>query len=103
MEFSREIYWNVGHGVGTLLPMYLLTIASIAVLVSAFMKRVKVYKQGQSIDRLDQLPVRILNLIKNVLLQSKVLWVKGPGLAHGLFFWGFFLLFLGTWHRVDIL
>ena len=96
MEFSREIYWNVGHGVGTLLPMYLLTIASIAVLVSAFMKRVKVYKQGQSIDRLDQLPVRILNLIKNVLLQSKVLWVKGPGLAHGLFFWGFFLLFLGT-------
>jgi Fe-S oxidoreductase/nitrate reductase gamma subunit len=96
MEFSREIYWNVGHGVGTLLPMYLLTIASIAILVSAFMKRVKVYKQGQSIDRLDQLPVRILNLIKNVLLQSKVLWVKGPGLAHGLFFWGFFLLFLGT-------
>jgi Fe-S oxidoreductase/nitrate reductase gamma subunit len=96
MEFTREIYWNVGHGVGTLLPMYLLTIASIAVLVSAFMKRVKVYKQGQSIDRLDQLPVRILNLIKNVLLQSKVLWVKGPGLAHGLFFWGFFLLFLGT-------
>jgi Fe-S oxidoreductase/nitrate reductase gamma subunit len=96
MEFSREIYWNVGHGVGTLLPMYLLTIASIAILVSAFMKRVKVYKQGQSVDRLDQLPVRILNLIKNVLLQSKVLWVKGPGLAHGLFFWGFFLLFLGT-------
>ena len=96
MEFSREIYWNVGHGVGTLLPMYLLTLASIAILVSAFMKRVKVYKQGQSIDRLDQLPVRILNLIKNVLLQCKVLWVKGPGLAHGLFFWGFFLLFLGT-------
>ena len=96
MEFSREIYWNVGHGVGTLLPMYLLTLASIAILVSAFMKRVKVYKQGQSVDRLDQLPVRILNLIKNVLLQSKVLWVKGPGLAHGLFFWGFFLLFLGT-------
>ena len=30
------------------------------------------------------------------MLQSKVLWVKGPGLAHGLFFWGFFLLFLGT-------
>ena len=96
MEFSREIYWNVSHEVSTLLPMYLLTFASIAILVSAFMKRVKVYKQGQSVDRLDQLPVRILNLIKNVLLQSKVLWVKGPGLAHGLFFWGFFLLFLGT-------
>ncbi len=96
MEFTREIYWNVGHGVTTLLPMYLLTLASIAVLVNAFMKRIKVYKQGQAVDRLDQLPVRIINLAKGVLLQSKVIRVKGPGLAHGLFFWGFFLLFVGT-------
>ncbi len=96
MEISREIYWNVGHGVGTLLPMYLLTFAAIAVLASAFMRRIKVYKQGQPVDRLDQLPIRITNLAKNVLLQSKVTLVKGPGLVHGLFFWGFFLLFLGT-------
>jgi Fe-S oxidoreductase/nitrate reductase gamma subunit len=96
MEFTREIYWNVGHGINTLLPMYVLTFASIAMLVNAFMKRIKVYKQGQSIDRLDQLPVRIGNMVRNMLLQSKVLRVKGPGLAHGLFFWGFFLLFLGT-------
>jgi Fe-S oxidoreductase/nitrate reductase gamma subunit len=96
MEFTREIYWNVGHGVATLLPMYLLTFAAIVVLVNTFMKRIKVYKQGQTINRLDQLPVRIGNMVKNMLLQSKVLKVKGPGLAHGLFFWGFFLLFLGT-------
>ncbi len=96
MEFTREIYWNVGHGVTTLLPMYLLTFAAIAVLINAFMKRIKVYKQGQSIDRLDQMPVRIVHLVKGVLLQNKVTRVKGPGLAHGLFFWGFFLLFLGT-------
>jgi Fe-S oxidoreductase/nitrate reductase gamma subunit len=96
MELTREIYWNVGHGAGTLLPMYLLTIASLAILVSAFLRRVKVYKQGQPLDRLDQLPVRITNLIKNVLLQSKVIRAHGPGMAHGLFFWGFFLLFLGT-------
>ena len=96
MELTREIYWNVGHGVSTLLPMYLLTLAAVAVLATGFMKRLKVYKQGQAIDRLDQLPVRIAALAKGVLLQSKVLRVKGPGMAHGLFFWGFFLLFLGT-------
>jgi Fe-S oxidoreductase/nitrate reductase gamma subunit len=96
MEFTREIYWNVGHGAGTLLPMYLLILASIVVLVNAFLKRIKVYKQGQPLDRLDQLPVRVANLAKGVLLQSKVLHVRGPGLAHGTFFWGFFLLFLGT-------
>ncbi|GEM_PF-5470728 len=26
MEASREIYWNIGHGWTTLLPMYLLTL-----------------------------------------------------------------------------
>lgn len=96
MEFTREIYWNIGHGVGTLLPMYLLTFAAIGVLVKAFMQRIKVYKQGQPLERLDQLPTRILNLVKGALLQSKVIRVRGPGLTHGLFFWGFSLLFIGT-------
>ena len=90
MELTREIYWNVGHDAGTLLPMYLLTFASVAVLVSAFMKRIKVYKQGRPVERLDHLPERIFNLVKSVFLQSKVVLVKGPGLAHGFFFWGFF-------------
>ena len=36
MEFTREIYWNVGHGVTTLLPMYILTFAAIAILISGF-------------------------------------------------------------------
>jgi Fe-S oxidoreductase/nitrate reductase gamma subunit len=76
--------------------MYLLTCAAIAVLVNAFMTRIKTYRQGQALDRLDQLPRRMLRLVKSVLLQSKVTRSKGPGLAHGLFFWGFFLLFLGT-------
>ena len=30
MEFTREIYWNVGHGLTTLVPMYLLTFAAVA-------------------------------------------------------------------------
>jgi Fe-S oxidoreductase/nitrate reductase gamma subunit len=29
-------------------------------------------------------------------LQAKVLVVRGPGMAHALFFWGFLLLFIGT-------
>ncbi len=96
MELTREIYWNVGHGVNTLLPMYLLTVAAIAVLIYKFKERIKIYKQGQALNRSDQLPLRISGMIKSVLLQSKVLKVKGPGLAHSLFFWGFFTLFIGT-------
>jgi len=96
MEYTREIYWNVGHGAATLVPMYLLSLAAIAIFVYMFLQRVKIYKQGQTLNRTDQLPMRVTTMIKNVLLQSKVLNVRGPGLAHALFFWGFFILFLGT-------
>jgi Fe-S oxidoreductase/nitrate reductase gamma subunit len=96
MEYTREIYWNVGHGAATLVPMYLLSLAAVAILVTVFLQRIKVYKQGQTLNRTDQLPLRVTAMIKNVLLQSKVLNVRGPGVAHALFFWGFFVLFLGT-------
>ena len=96
MEYTREIYWNVGHGAATLVPMYLLSLAAVSVLVYVFLQRIKIYKQGQTLNRTDQLPLRVTTMIQNVLLQSKVLNVRGPGLAHALFFWGFFILFLGT-------
>lgn len=35
-------------------------------------------------------------MLENVLLQKKVAKVRWPGLLHGLFFWGFGLLFIGT-------
>ena len=96
MEFTREIYWNVGHGVLTLVPMYVLVIISLALLVRAFLQRRAVYRQGRSLDRLDNLGMRITDMLKNVLLQKKVIRVVWPGLFHALFFWAFFLLLIGT-------
>ncbi len=96
MELTREIYWNVGQGVSTLAPMYLLTLAAVALMAKAFLGRIKVYRQGQPLDRTDQLSQRIYYMFKTLLLQRKVLRVMGPGWAHGLFFWSFFILFLGT-------
>ncbi len=96
MEFTREIYWNVGNSAGVLVPMYVLTVVAFAVLVWGALQRLKVYKQGKSLNRTDNLGHRIVQAVKAVFLQSKVLKVKGPGIAHSLFFWGFFLLFIGT-------
>ena len=39
---------------------------------------------------------RIVLMLQNVLLQKKVSRVVWPGLLHGLFFWGFGLLVIGT-------
>ena len=96
MELTREIYWNVGHGATTLVPMYLLTLAAVALFVNAAWKRIAVYRKGQELNRTDNLAKRIVLMFKTMLLQTQVLKVRGPGVAHTLFFWGFFLLFIGT-------
>jgi len=96
MEFTREIYWNVGHGFTTLAPMYGLLLVAVAIFVLGCLKRIKVYRLGQPLERTDQLGKRIKNLLDNVCLQTKVFRVPGAGTAHALFFWSFFLLFIGT-------
>lgn len=96
MDATREIYWNVGHGFSTLGPMYFLALAAFAILAYGIIQRVKVYKTGLSLNRTDEPAARLVDMLKNVLLQTKVLRVTGPGIAHAVFFWGFFLLFIGT-------
>ncbi|TYB34727.1 MAG: 4Fe-4S dicluster domain-containing protein [Flexistipes sinusarabici] len=94
MEFTREIYWNVGHGV--LIPMYLLTFIAIGIMIFGFYKRYLVYKMGGSENRLDSLFDRIFYMLRNVFSQQKVIRERIPGIFHGIFFWGFLLLFIGT-------
>ncbi|HEX8960150.1 MAG TPA: heterodisulfide reductase-related iron-sulfur binding cluster [Geobacteraceae bacterium] len=96
MEATRELYWNIGHGASVLVPMYLFTFAALGLLLRSGMQRLKIYRQGKPLNRTDSRARRIGMVLRNVLLQSRVLLVKGPGYAHGLFFWGFFLLFIGT-------
>ena len=96
MEASREIYWNIGHGWTTLVPMYLLTLAAMGMLIFGALRRLKVYRLGKPIDRTDHFWQRLAWATANVLGQSKVARVRWPGLAHSMFFWGFFLLFIGT-------
>jgi len=94
MELTREIYWNVGHGV--LLPMYLLVLAAFGILGWGFWQRIKVYRQGQKLDRRDDLVGRIAAALRQVVTQHQVMRVAGAGSAHGLFFFAFVLLTIGT-------
>ena len=96
MEFTREIYWNVGGGMSTLLPMYLFTLVALAVMGYGIAARIKVYRQGKPLGRKVEIKKNIPAFLKASLLQLKVLRVPGSGTAHALFFWGFFLLFIGT-------
>ncbi len=94
MDITREIYWNVGHGV--VLPMYLFAALTLAILIYGFVRRIRVYRQGKRLQRLDHLPKRILRLVNRGIGQLRVMLVKAPGIAHALQFWGILLLFIGT-------
>jgi len=94
MEVTREIYWNIGHGV--VLPMYLLSFAAVAVMLWGLWRRLPLYRQGKPLDRFDRFSERFDSLLTTVLGQEKIFRVKDGGLPHALFFWGFLTLFIGT-------
>lgn len=94
MEATREIYWNVGHGV--VIPMYILALVAFCFCAWGVYRRLPVYRQGKPLNRHDQLPRRIVLMLKGMLAQTRVIRVLDPGILHALFFWGFFLLFIGT-------
>jgi len=96
MEFTREIYWNVGHGALTLIPMYVLAIGSMIFIAMKFLERSKVYRQGRELDRLDDRGVRIFGMFRDIVTQTRVLKGGGAGTLHGLFFWSFLVLVVGT-------
>jgi Fe-S oxidoreductase/nitrate reductase gamma subunit len=94
MEATREIYWNVGHGV--VIPMYLFAFIAMGLCAWGFYRRLPVYRVGKPLNRFDQLPRRIGLMARTALAQTQVLRVLNPGCLHALFFWGFGLLFIGT-------
>jgi Fe-S oxidoreductase/nitrate reductase gamma subunit len=96
MEFSREIYWNVGHSVATLLPMYLLAVLALVVAGMGFVRRIAAYRQAASLDRRDHLVRRVIHCLSQVLLQRRVVRGSLPGAWHGLLFWSLVLLAIGT-------
>lgn len=96
MEITREIYWNVGHGAMTLIPMYLFAFLGIGAIIYGFYKRYQVYKIGKPLNRTDNIGERISFMFENMIGQVKVVRSDGAGIFHSLFFWSFILLFIGT-------
>lgn len=94
MEVTREIYWNVSKI--SIILMYVLAFVSIGIFIYGFYKRIRVYLQGRPLNRTDNFFHRLNLLIKNTLLQLKVLKVWTPGIFHACLFWSFLLLFVGT-------
>ncbi|OGU18449.1 MAG: electron transporter [Geobacteraceae bacterium GWC2_53_11] len=94
MEATRQIYWNVGHGV--VIPMYILAGAAFGYLAWGFWQRLPIWRQGKPLDRWDRYDERVKRMLCEVFSQVKIFRVTDGGVFHALFFWSFLTLFVGT-------
>ena len=93
LEAARTFFWNVGH---VRIAIYILAIVPIAFIVYGLYKRYHLWRQGIPENRTSHLGDRILSFVENTLLQKRIFREPYPGLMHGLIFFGFVVLFIGT-------
>jgi Fe-S oxidoreductase len=90
----RETFWNIP--LWAVVGVYLGGFVSIALFVRGLLGRVRLWRGGTPDARFDQLPARMLLLLREGLLQSRVLARPLPGVMHAALFWGFLVLLAGT-------
>ena len=89
---AREVYWNIdGH-----LMMYGVFILALAVFFHGFYRHYTLWRLGKPEDRFNDYGRRVVQVIKGTLLHKKIFREAFPGLMHGLIFYGFLILFIGT-------
>jgi len=90
---TREIYWNVGHGVTPF--MYALAFIAIGLMVWGFLPIFKRMRLGKPLDRGDKPVLRFLRAL-GIDFGQILVGRTSPGKLHAAWFWGFGLLFIGT-------
>jgi Fe-S oxidoreductase/nitrate reductase gamma subunit len=93
MTIERELFWNIGK-TGNL--TYLIMGIAVLIFVYALYERVKAWRKGKPESRCDRIGERIKGVFLNILLQWRVIRESLPGVMHGLIFWGFLILLVGT-------
>jgi Fe-S oxidoreductase/nitrate reductase gamma subunit len=92
MEPTREIYWNISGQ--TLL--YVLLLAALGFLAHGIYRRVRLWRLGGEVQRLDRPGERLLGLLVEVFGQRRPLRDPYPGIAHLLIFYGFIAQLIAT-------
>ncbi|MDI6725501.1 MAG: heterodisulfide reductase-related iron-sulfur binding cluster [Smithellaceae bacterium] len=90
---GRVDYWNIQYG----FIFYLLTIAALAIFAWGVYRRFQQWQAlGKPEIRVDEAGRRIKRVLVDGLLQVRLFRDAYPGFMHGLLFFGFAVLFLGT-------
>ncbi|MFL2935441.1 MAG: heterodisulfide reductase-related iron-sulfur binding cluster [Myxococcota bacterium] len=92
MEPTREIYWNIIDG-----PIiYLFAAVAVGLLIYGVVRRIRLWRLGESELRTDRLGERFKGLLVEIFGQKRHLREPFPGIAHLLIFYGFLGAFIAT-------
>ncbi len=91
-------YWGIPHQWGSPnILVYTVMFLAAAILILRFFLKVRVWwKVGRPGPRWNKLHIRIWNVIKYGIVQTRVLRQGYPGIMHIAIAWSFFVFFLGT-------
>lgn len=91
-------YWGIPHQWGSPnILVYSVMFLAGAILILRFILKARLWwKVGRPEPRWDKLHIRLYNLIKYAIVQTRVLRQKYPGIMHVALSWSFFIFFLGT-------
>jgi Fe-S oxidoreductase/nitrate reductase gamma subunit len=92
---ERINFWGIPefwHYVAYVLPL----LAGAVLLARTFFRIRKFWTVGRAEKRWDKLHLRLWNLIKQGIVQIKILRQRYPGVMHAAIAWSFFIFFLGT-------
>ena len=91
-------YWGIPHEWGSpnILVYSVMFLAGAILFIRFFLRARLWWKVGRPESRWNKLHLRIWNLIKYGIIQTRVLRQKYPGIMHIALAWSFFIFFLGT-------
>jgi len=91
-------YWGIPHEWGSPnILVYSVMFLAGAILIFRFFMQARIWwKVGRPEARWNKLFLRIWNVIKYAIVQTRVLKQRYPGLMHIALAWSFFIFFLGT-------
>ncbi len=90
----RETFWNIP--LWAVVGIYVFGLLSCAIFAWGVYRRVLIWRQGGPEMRWDKVPARISYLLREGLLQARILSQPYPGVMHVAVFWGFLALLAGT-------
>jgi Fe-S oxidoreductase/nitrate reductase gamma subunit len=94
---ERTDYWGIPLSWRPDLIVYSLMFLAAIILLARFYQQGSLWwKVGRSEMRWNKILIRIVNLIKYAIVQTRVLSQRYPGIMHIGLAWGFFVFFLGT-------